>query len=658
MANINTVWTITHGYGLSVYDLSSMGVSVETDQYFETRKPIKEYQSLNDKFKGSSYFVSDQEATEEYLENFHPPITGRIETDANGNKYAVGYAYDATVGGWHVYARVVSPPDDFNPNDNDAWIGVSDTYLSYESSYDEIEFTETTAVTVTDQNATTESVAQDYFEASTGYQVSVEDLLTFSTTWQHETDGSEFFNAKPILGIFGIPYQFMPHVDPRIDYSKAGSGSYLTLYGSPGREYSHHIIGDMPIFFISPGYPNFLRGVSGEDKQPVIDYFADAITGSASTDSLLETTGRYYTFEYAVDDYYNYVNPACRIAAIYMGVNDRSINGSRLDNMNWMTYTTNTLSSLFPNLKDVATYMSIPFYIESETQISESFSNDITDSALASTIDSVSDLGREIMFVLGYGNSALGANLTALNNMADVEQVRSSIRDIFGTYAEGNGFIANVINHLTSVATGGKLIFPKIWSDSSFSRSYDVTIKLRSPDMDPLSIYCNIIAPYLHLLCLALPRQINENPNGFYSPFIVRALYKGFFNIDMGIISSMSVTRGDTGMWTPDGIPCSIDVNLTIADLYENISMTPTGWNEDNSLIQSLKYDTLDNTCFMDYIANLCGINMYVPELKRTFNMWVVNNFTNRITDTINIGLWGNIQNSIANAITNVWRRS
>ena len=52
MANINTVWTITHGYGLSVYDLSSMGVSVETDQYFETRKPIKEYQSLNDKFKG------------------------------------------------------------------------------------------------------------------------------------------------------------------------------------------------------------------------------------------------------------------------------------------------------------------------------------------------------------------------------------------------------------------------------------------------------------------------------------------------------------------------------------------------------------------------------------------------------------------------------
>ena len=657
-----SVFKITHDLGSNLYSYSKVlqygkdNKNGEYPEFFMYRGGIDAtYDTAGTEgAEFNSYTLGSRQPEDLYYRVY--------EKDDQDNYYAVDYLFDDHMNMYHVARWCVSTRAEITNEDGSISYEFQDSgswsnYCVYDR--DETQITQTETITINNnEDITAEEMAEERFEASTGYQVSVEDLLTFSTTWQHETDGSEFFNAKPILGIFGIPYQFMPHVDPRINYSKAGSGSYLTLYESPGREYSHHIIGDMPIFFISPGYPNFLRGVSGEDKQSVIDYFADALTGSATTDSLLETTGRYYTFEYAVDDYYNYVNPACRIAAIYMGVNDRSINGSRLDNMNWMTYTTNTLSSLFANLKDVATYMSIPFYIESETQISESFSNDVTDSTLASTVDSVSDLGREIMFVLGYGNSALGANLTALNNMADVEQVRSSIRDIFGTYAEGNGFIANVINHLTSVATGGRLIFPKIWSDSSFSRSYDVTIKLRSPDMDPLSIYCNIIAPYLHLLCLVLPRQINENPNGFYSPFIVRALYKGFFNIDMGIISSMSVTRGDTGMWTPDGIPCSIDVNLTIADLYENISMTPTGWNEDNSLVQSLKYDTLDNTCFMDYIANLCGINMYVPELKRTLNMWVVNNFTNRITDTINIGLWGNIQNSIANAITNVWRRS
>src|SRR5699024_6840249 len=113
----------------------------------------------------------------------------------------------------------------------------------------------------------------------------------------------------------------------------------------------------------------------------------------------------------------------------------------------------------------------------------------------------------------------------------------------------------------------------------------------------------------------------------------------------------LSVTKGDTGMWSPDGIPCSIDVNLTITDLYENISMTPTK-------ATNFSYDTLANTCFMDYIATLCGINIYLAEVGRTIRMWMVNNLTGRASDLINIGLWGNIQNSVANAITNVWRRS
>ena len=334
-----------------------------------------------------------------------------------------------------------------------------------------------------------------------------------------------------------------------------------------------------------------------------------------------------------------------------MDIGDKTLFGTRLESLNWMDFTTRTLSDLFSGLSDISSYVSIPFYIESETQISESFSNDITDSSLTSIVDSVSDIGREAMFILGYGNSALNAQVETLAKMDNADDIRNSITSMFGSYAEGNGFLANVINQLTSVATGGRLIFPKIWSDSSFSRSYDVTIKLRSPDMDNFSIYCNVIVPFIHLLCMVLPRQIEDNPNGFYSPFIVRALYKGFFNVDMGIISSLSVTKGDTGMWNADGIPCSIDVNLTISDLYENISMTPT-------TAGNLSYDTLDNTCFMDYIATLCGINIYLPEIGRTIRMWMVNNLTNRVTDIINVGLWGNIQNSIANAITNVWRRS
>ena len=94
-----------------------------------------------------------------------------------------------------------------------------------------------------------------------------------------------------ILGIFGIPYQFMPHVDPRIDASRAGSGAYLTLYSSPGREYAHHIVSDMPILFLSPGLPNFAATFGDEDKVTIgtiMTDIASGLGGTASTEDLLQ----------------------------------------------------------------------------------------------------------------------------------------------------------------------------------------------------------------------------------------------------------------------------------------------------------------------------------------------------------------------------------
>lgn len=67
-------------------------------------------------------------------------------------------------------------------------------------------------------------------------------------------------------------------------------------------------------------------------------------------------------------------------------------------------------------------------------------------------------------------------------------------------------------------------------------------------------------------------------------------------------------------------------------------------------------YDTMDNTCQMDYIATMCGINIYQPEVGRLLKMWMVNNVINRARDIISINVWGNIQNSIANAIVGMWR--
>ena len=256
------------------------------------------------------------------------------------------------------------------------------------------------------------------------------------------------------------------------------------------------------------------------------------------------------------------------------------------------------------------------------------------------------------MFVLGYGSSALnvdsivsGDNL--LQNNENLNDIVNQLRNTVG----GNGFFDSLIKQVGSVATGGRLIFPKIWSDSSFSRSYNVTIKLRSPDMDNISLYLNIILPICFLLCLTQPRMMTDNPNAYASPFLVRAMYKGFFNVDMGIITSMDFSKGDEGLWNNMGIPTSVDVNMTITDLYEAMSITAT------SATGGFSYDTMDNTALMDYLMTMCGINVYKPEIARALDMWYVNNLENRARDLFSVSLWGNIRQSISNAIVDIYRR-
>ena len=585
-----------------------------------------------------------------YKDTATMPSYVRIKEEGRRVSYTIDWIYDQNCGGYHVY-RLESTEGNTTKT----------TYhLSFEEALDDsllsgsvVNIWENGQEVIGETNDT-DSV-YDGIEASAGYQVDLESIMRFDTVWANETNGEEYFSVNNILGVFGIPYQFMPHVDPRLRYKegdtiKAGTSAYLTDTQGTGIEYADHIAAHMPILFLSPGIPNFMSKFSSTDKQTILDFFAQSVAGIANNltpDELLKDSGKYYTFEYAVDNYYKHVNPMCRIAAAYMEVANYTWDGVRMDSVNWMNYTMSKLSGIFQGRTDITDYTAIPFYIESETQISESFSNDVTDSSLASTIDSVSNLGKEAMFILGYSQAALNTKILEVD--ADSATTYQNVVDSLGFLANGNGFITNIINNLASVATGGRLIFPKIWNDSSFSRSYDISIKLRSPDMDNLSIYLNIIVPFLHLLGFMLPRQISGNPNGFFSPFLVRAIYKGFFNVDMGMVTSMSVTKGDQSQWNANGIPTAIDINMTITDLYENISMTPTD-------ATSFKYDTMDNTCQMDYLATLCGINIYQPEIGRTLRMWFTNNFTNRIRDVIDVNVWGNIQNSLANAVVNVWR--
>ena len=226
----------------------------------------------------------------------------------------------------------------------------------------------------------------------------------------------------------------------------------------------------------------------------------------------------------------------------------------------------------------------------------------------------------------------------------NIENVRKAVDDILGS---GN-IMSNILNKAQTILAGGRMVFPEIWADSSFSRSYSCKMRLVSPCGSKLSVFLNILVPIYHLLALCLPRQ--SIGQSYYSPFLIRAYYKGLFNIDMGILTDLSITKGAEGEWTIDGLPTVVDVSFTIQDLYSSMGISSTQ--------HMFKGHTLQNVAEMDYVANLCGININEPDSLKMANFWCAFNITNKMHDfapNLSLGIQEYVSTSIINAYNNFW---
>ena len=107
------------------------------------------------------------------------------------------------------------------------------------------------------------------------------------------------------------------------------------------------------------------------------------------------------------------------------------------------------------------------------------------------------------------------------------------------------------------------------------------------------------------------------DPNAYGSPFLVKAFSKGMFNIDMGIITSMTVNKGATCCWNDDGLPTQIDISLEIKDLYSKLAMSTLDVLHP---IQSIS-GIVNNTAYMDFLANMAGLNIAQMEVGRRITM-------------------------------------
>lgn len=523
---------------------------------------------------------------------------------------------------------------------------------------------------------------------------------------------SNGINFRKLRTIFGTPYQFLPTTDCRV------SDNYSDNLEIAGYEFAEKILSRMPLLYITPGNTSFMGG-SNENARGMLISQIGSREGSAISDddALMETSletmleeynGKLYTIMPAYTEYFNYVNPLCRAGAIFLdiasstletpvfGNNVLDANSLTFENMNWgvcegqayeiwkeeedtlaenvedeqnssseETQTDETTepkkakfeedySEYFKKdesvIKDVeqALYYgnAIAFYINSDSSFQDSFSNETTESSLSTTINALSDKAREIQFLLGTASSAVGEAFDKVDGT--LSDIKSQINNIVDSVAGGNSIFTTIANSVKTIVSGGRMLFPQIWSNSTFSKSYQISIKLTTPSTDRISWWLNIYVPLCHLMALVLPRS--EYVNSYTTPFIIKAFYKGMFNIDMGIITEMSFNKGKEGSWTKDGLPTVVDISFTIQDLYSAMGMTST-----EKMFKGL---TLQNVAEMDYVANLCGININEPDVFRMVNLWCAFNITNKVYDFIpnlSLGIEQKISNSILKAYNNFW---
>lgn len=470
-----------------------------------------------------------------------------------------------------------------------------------------------------------------------------------STATEGNTDNytnyiTSHMDTDNAIGIHGIPYQFLPSADMRLD----GSNNL----GSFGRKFGEKIITQMPLALLAPGVPKFMPTYSSDDKKSMVSSLIDSIADHSlggmlkSNDDVLNREGRYYDFVNKLIPYYDHVDPMCRAAATYLGLGDVEIGDGGKLGSSW-TWWRNKNSKVHGLLN---VQQCVAFYCDSETSVSESWSNNTGESMLASKVNSISDQARELNFLMGNTFSAIGARADVLS-----EDVNSSIQEFDKLLDDitGSNFLKTVGSKAITVASGAKMIFPEIWQDSDYSKpSATFKFKFVSPDPDPLSIYLNCLVPTLHCLGFVAPRQVVDEANAYQSPYLVRGYYKGVSSIDMGIVTSMSISKGAEGAWTVDGLPTVIEVSMDIKDLYSTFMMTYCGkdWlNPRGTLAMA------DNIMLMSWIANLCGININKPDLTRKADLWT-SIISGNISDIFSKSIFARLESDLVSKMMQIYR--
>lgn len=244
----------------------------------------------------------------------------------------------------------------------------------------------------------------------------------------------------------------------------------------------------------------------------------------------------------------------------------------------------------------------------------ESFNNSVSDIEASGMLKGVPSAVRNLKFNLAGGNAIPG-----------LSDVLGLVKDTAIGLLDGFSF--GLAGTVAALLGGAYIHLPKKWDDSDMSfPSISYTIQLRSPYGHPFAQLQNIYLPLACLLAGTLP--LATGGSSYTSPYICSLFNKGQQITSLGMITSLSITRGTTNLgFDQKRRPLGIDVTFTVTD-FSNLVTAPVN----TSVFDLSQYSINPNaeSSIGKYIGVMCGRDLYsqvyaVPRSKQKFSMLGMN---------------------------------
>lgn len=433
---------------------------------------------------------------------------------------------------------------------------------------------------------------------------------------EYEYGDTESLMSIPIgrmVFVHGMPFQFNYITDrrqgatSRFGATKAGTNgpqksSGVDMYG---RIFARDIAANMPIAVLVPGEPSYLtkakssflgyKGSSNKVKglwSPFWNDLTDSEYESAFNNLINGTSGDYdyYTIQINMTKYHYFVNALAQNSAKLMGLDKVKFRGKPCTSFDWGKY--NAAADQDYNVFEEVVGLSggISFAYDPLSSISDTISNSTAESSFAGMLSSLTQKAKELQFVTGQ------AGVGDMFNMSDYEASINSV-------GISGGLVSRITDFIGNMAKGFNIRFPEVWQDSSHTRSYDIDMHFITPYATAFCKWRYVLVPFFHLFALAAP-QAPQNMSVYGRPHIIKAFSKGYFNVELGIIESLTWKRfGDGDMISSDGVPTQIDVSVSFKDMYHVLTMGHTNGVKE---IEAF----FNNTGLMDMLGTLSGVNM------------------------------------------------